>query len=64
MAAALLVGAVICLAINVPVISSLHTEKVIIRNSRIIRAEPDTHVPSGFTTHLAEFACNTAQVNG
>lgn len=58
-----LVGAVICFAINVPVISSLHTEKVSIRNSRIIRVEPDTQVPSSFATHLAEFACNTAQVN-
>ncbi len=54
-----LLGAAVCLAINVPVTSSLSVLTITIRNSRVIHAAPDTHVTPGVATRLAEFACNS-----
>lgn len=54
----LLVGAAICLAENVPVVSSIRAEIITIHNSRIIHAKPETHIPSSAADQLAEFACN------
>jgi len=53
-----LLAAVICLAIDVPVVSSLQVRELTIRGSQVIRVTSDTHVPSTVGTQLAEFACN------
>jgi hypothetical protein len=54
-----LVGAAVCLAINVPVTSSLSALTVTIRNSRITQTTPDAHLTPNVATRLAEFACNS-----
>lgn len=54
----LVLGSVVCLAINVPVVNSLRTQIITIQSNRIVRQGPDRHVPLSITTRLAEFACN------
>lgn len=55
----LLLGAAICLAVNVPVIGSLHARLLTVRNSRIIRNVPDADIPPDVISRLAEIACNS-----
>jgi hypothetical protein len=53
-----LLGAAVCLAINVPVADSLRAQIVTLRNSTIIREEADTHVSPDVAKKLADFACD------
>lgn len=54
----LVLGSVVCLAINVPVVRSLNTQVITIRGNRIVRRQPDRHVPPNVAARLAEFGCN------
>jgi hypothetical protein len=54
-----LLGAAICIAVNVPVVGSLRARLLTIRNSRIISNVPDAHIAPNVTSHLAEIACDS-----
>lgn len=54
-----LLGAAICLAVGVPVTSSLRAELLTVRTSRIVRGAPDAHVPPDIAARLAVIACNS-----
>ncbi len=54
-----LLGAAICMAVNVPVLGSLHARLLTIRNSRIISNVPGAHIAPNVMSRLAEIACNS-----
>lgn len=54
-----LLGAAVCLAVNVPVTGSLRARLLTIRNSRIIHDAQDTHISPNVIRRLAEIACNS-----
>jgi hypothetical protein len=51
-------GASICLADGVPVVPSLQVDLLIFKGSRLMRQQPDVHVPRAVRRLLAEVACN------
>lgn len=53
-------GAAICLADNVPVVSSLRILRLTLQRSHVIAQVPDPKVPAAVRPHLAEIACNSA----
>lgn len=54
-----LLGAAICLAVNVPVTGSLRARLLTVRDSRIVRNVSDAHISPGVVSRLAEIACNS-----
>lgn len=51
-------GAVICLAVGMPVVSSLQAKVVAVRHSKVVSVSPYPHVSSALRARLSEFACN------
>jgi hypothetical protein len=53
-------GAAICLADNVPVVSSLRVLRLTLQHSHVIGQTPDPKVPEAVRPHIAEIACNSS----
>jgi hypothetical protein len=54
----ILLGAVVCLAEDVPVADSLRAQIMTIKNNKVVKQKTDSQVPFSVATRLAEFACN------
>jgi hypothetical protein len=54
-----LVGAAICLAINVPVPDSLRVQLVTLHNTKVTRVAADSHIQPSVALRLEEFACDS-----
>jgi hypothetical protein len=51
-------GAVVCLAEDVPVSESLRAQVITVKNNKVVAQKTDRQVPAGVASRLAEFACN------